>query len=84
MFLSEFWMPCSQILLWFKNICTFSQVSLGFIAFFEAHVTAFGLKGTLELILGQPPHSIEETEAQKLVVDSEWSENSLPTPGPFL
>lgn len=68
MFLSEFWMPCSQILLQFKKYATFLNSVLDLLLFYETHVTAFRQEGTFELILSNPSHLVEETEAQHLMV----------------
>lgn len=71
MFLSGFWMPRSQILLWFKKCAALLILVLALLLFCETHTAAFRLERVLELILDQPPHSIEETEAQNLVVGTE-------------
>lgn len=92
MLLFELWMPCSQILFWFKKYASLLILVLELLLFYETHITAFALKGTLELFLGQLPHSVEGAEAQNLVVGSEHKAswlgrvvaNSRLHPGQFL
>lgn len=43
-----------------KKYATFVLLVLGLLLFYETPIIAFRLEGTLELILGQLPHSIEK------------------------
>jgi hypothetical protein len=54
------------------KIGNFSHFSIGSMVHLWAWVIAFRLKGTLELILTQPPHLREEETGQDLMADAEY------------
>lgn len=69
MFLSEFWMPCSHILLWFKKDATFVILVLELLLFYETHITAF--RGQHRAPSGSAATFSTRDRGQNLVVGSE-------------